>query len=205
MTKDMIRYDLLTQDALRGVVRRVLGDVARTGLPGDHHFFIAFATDYPGVRVSQRLAAQYPHEMTIVLQHQFWDLAVTEHAFEVGLSFSGAPERLLVPFDAITQFFDPSANFGLKFEPMRDEAPAETPAPTKPIAAVPPADNKPAPAKKAGPRGAGTEPTAVPPQSVPRVRSGKAETAKQEPPPDEPDPPANGGATVVRLDRFRKK
>ena len=114
--KDLIRYDLLVQDALKGVVRKVLIDAARTGLPGEHHFYISFQTDFPGVRLSNRLREKYPQEMTIVLQHQFWDLNVTEHTFEVGLSFSGVPERLLIPFDALTGFFDPSVQFGLKFD-----------------------------------------------------------------------------------------
>src|SRR5947209_10556774 len=113
MAVDHIRYDLLAQEALRGVVRRVLADAARKGLPGDHHFFVEFDTRAPGVRVSERMRAQYPQEMTIVLQHQFWDLAVAEHAFEVGLSFNGIAERLVVPFDAIKGFFDPSVQFGL--------------------------------------------------------------------------------------------
>jgi hypothetical protein len=114
--KDLIRYDLLVQDALKGVVRKVLIDAGKDGLPGEHHFYISFRTDFPGVRVSNRLREKYPQEMTIILQHQFWDLAVTEHAFEVGLSFSGIPERLLIPFEALTGFFDPSVQFGLKFD-----------------------------------------------------------------------------------------
>ncbi len=116
MPQDLIRYDLLVQDALKGVVRKVLTDAAERGLPGDHHFYVSFRTAEPGLRMSQRLREKYPEEMTIILQHQFWDLAVTEHAFEVGLSFSGIPERLLIPFDALTGFFDPSVQFGLKFE-----------------------------------------------------------------------------------------
>jgi hypothetical protein len=116
MAEDLIRYDILAQDALRGVVRKVLSEVSRTGLPGEHHFFISFMTRAPGVRVSSRLLQQYPEEMTIVLQHQFWDLTVTEHAFEVGLSFSGVPERLLVPFTALKGFLDPSVQFGLQFD-----------------------------------------------------------------------------------------
>ncbi len=121
MPEDLIRYDILAQDALRGVVRKFLSEVAKTGLPGEHHFYITFETRAPGVRISSRMLAQYPEEMTIVLQHQFWDLAVTEHAFEVGLSFNGVPERLLVPFTAIKGFVDPSVQFGLQFE----TAPAE--------------------------------------------------------------------------------
>ena len=115
--QDLFRYDLLVKEALRSVVRRVLTLAAREGLPGEHHFYITFQTNYPGLRLSTRMRERYPDEMTIVLQHQFWDLAVNEHNFEVGLSFSGVPERLLIPFDAITGFFDPSVQFGLKFEP----------------------------------------------------------------------------------------
>jgi hypothetical protein len=126
MAEDHIRYDILAQDALRGVVRKVLSEVVRTGLPGDHHFFIKFATKAPGVRISSRLLKEYPEEITIVLQHQFWDLTVTEHAFEVGLSFNGVPERLLVPFTALRGFFDPSVQFGLQFERTVAKADGET-------------------------------------------------------------------------------
>src|SRR6516165_86427 len=121
MATDLIRYDLLVQDALRSVVRKVLTDAARDGLPGDHHFYITFKTASPGVRLSSRMREKYPDEMTIILQHQFWDLSVTEQAFEVGLSFKNIPEMLLIPFDAVTGFFDPSVQFGLKFE-LENEA-----------------------------------------------------------------------------------
>ena len=135
MAEDLIRYDILAQDALRGVVRKVLSEVARTGLPGEHHFYVTFSTHAPGVRVSSRLLSQYPEDMTIVLQHQYWDLSVTEHAFEVGLSFNGIPERLLVPFTALKGFVDPSVQFGLQFEVM-SRAPAETAnLPAQPLAA----------------------------------------------------------------------
>ena len=113
MSKDVLRYDLMVQEALKGVVRKILAEAARDGLPGEHHFYITFRTVAPGVRLSQRLREKHPDEMTIVLQHQFWDLNVSDHAFEVGLSFSGVPERLLIPFDAVTTFFDPSVQFGL--------------------------------------------------------------------------------------------
>jgi hypothetical protein len=116
MPNDLIRYDLLVQDALCGVVKKVLGEAAREGLPGDHHFYITFRTQAPGVRLSTRMREQYPEEMTIILQHQFENLSVNDHAFEVGLSFKGIPEMLLIPFDALTGFFDPSVQFGLKFE-----------------------------------------------------------------------------------------
>ena len=114
--RDFIRYDLMVQDALRGVVRKVLMDAAVQGLPGDHHFFISFRTKAPGVKVSTRLQERHPEEMTIVLQHQFWDLIVSETGFEVGLSFGGVAEKLIVPFDAMTGFWDRSVDFGLKFE-----------------------------------------------------------------------------------------
>lgn len=116
MAEDQIRYDILTQEALRGVVKKVLGEVARTGLPGDHHFFISFVTQAPGVRISQRLIAQYDSEMTIVLQNQFWDLKATDAGFEVGLSFDGQNETLYIPYSALKGFFDPSVQFGIQFE-----------------------------------------------------------------------------------------
>src|SRR5665213_713816 len=116
MATDHIRYDVLARDALRGVLRRVLTDAAEHGLPGEHHFFITFLSTADGVKLSPRLLAQYPEEMTVILQHQFWDLTVLEDRFEVGLSFGGIPERLVVPFNSIKSFFDPSVQFGLQFE-----------------------------------------------------------------------------------------
>ncbi|HWV96185.1 MAG TPA: ClpXP protease specificity-enhancing factor SspB [Xanthobacteraceae bacterium] len=116
MATDHIRYDVLARDALRGVLRQVLTDVAENGLPGDHHFYITFLSKAEGVKISPRLLGQYPEEMTIILQHQFWDLVVTPDRFEVGLSFGGVPERLVVPFSAIKSFLDPSVQFGLQFE-----------------------------------------------------------------------------------------
>ena len=133
MATDHIRYDVLARDALRGVLRRVLTDAAEHGLPGEHHFFITFLSTADGVKLSPRLLAQYPEEMTIILQHQFWDLVVTEDRFEVGLSFGGIPERLVVPFAAIKSFLDPSVQFGLQLEPS--EPAAETP--TAKLPAVP--------------------------------------------------------------------
>ncbi|HWA19035.1 MAG TPA: SspB family protein [Devosia sp.] len=145
MAQDHIRYDILTQEALRGVVRKVLAEVAKTGLPGEHHFFISFLTKAPGVKLSQRLLEQYPEEMTIVLQNQFWDLKVSEGGFEVGLSFDDKPETLVIPFPAIKGFFDPSVQFGLQLNgaqalPTEDEMaeskdseapPVPLPAPTE--------------------------------------------------------------------------
>src|SRR6266571_3150030 len=118
--------------ALRGGVRRVLVDVARNGLPGEHHFYVTFDTNAPGLKISERLKAEHPEEMTIVLQHQFWDLAVTDQAFEVGLSFKGIPERLVIPFEAVKGFFNPSVQFGLQFETLAASEPEAAPAPAEP-------------------------------------------------------------------------
>jgi hypothetical protein len=155
MATDHIRYDVLARDALRGVLRRVLTDAAEHGLPGDHHFYITFLSTADGVKLSPRLLAQYPDEMTIILQHQFWDLVVTEDRFEVGLSFGSIPERLVVPFSSIKSFLDPSVKFGLQFEPSDAEEekpatslPAVSAATALPIpAAEPAAEDKDEPAK----------------------------------------------------------
>ena len=145
MATDHIRYDVLARDALRGVLRRVLTDAAEHGLPGEHHFYITFLSRADGVKLSPRLLAQYPDEMTIILQHQFWDLVVTEDRFEVGLSFGGIPERLVVPFAAIRSFLDPSVQFGLQFEPS-DAVPVQ---PASKLPAVPASAPSPAPAEPA--------------------------------------------------------
>ncbi len=116
MAEDLMRYDQLAQNALRGVVRDALRKIQRTGLPGEHHFYIAFNTKYPGVGLSPRIAERYPREMTVVLQHQFWNLTITEDRFEVELSFDNIPEKLIIPFNAIKGFLDPSVQFGLQFE-----------------------------------------------------------------------------------------
>jgi hypothetical protein len=121
MPEDLMRYDLLAQNALKGVVREALRIAATTGLPGDHHFYIAFNTKHPGVRLSEKIAQRYPREMTIVLQHQFWNLNIHEDWFEVELSFDNVPEHLVIPFDAVKGFLDPAVQFGLQF----DSAPAE--------------------------------------------------------------------------------
>jgi hypothetical protein len=122
MPDDLMRYDVLTQEALRGVVKAALKIAAKSGLPGEHHFFVAFNTSAPGVRLSERLRQRYPREMTIVLQHQYWNLAVREDEFEVELSFNDVPEKLVIPFRAIKGFLDPSVQFGLQFEAMSDSA-----------------------------------------------------------------------------------
>jgi hypothetical protein len=177
MATDHIRYDMLARDALRGVLRKVLSDAAAHGLPGEHHFFITFLSNAEGVKLSPRLLAQYPQEMTIILQHQFWDLVVTEDRFEVGLSFGGIPERLTVPFGAIKSFLDPSVQFGLTFEPAEGATASEAPATNLPATPAPSAVAVPAPAPAASESG---EPAA------------------------QPEKPSEG-AEVVRLDRFRKK
>jgi uncharacterized protein len=193
MAVDHIRYDMLAQEALRGVLRTVLTDVAKNGLPGEHHFYVTFDTRAPGVRLPPRMRTQYPEEMTIVLQHQFWDLNVDEDSFEVGLSFGGVPERLAVPFAAVKSFFDPSVQFGLQFEEVGPEG-AESG--TKPA---------PAAAKKGG--GTRRPPAEQKPRTTPGITAVPA-PANPEPAAsnehNEPDKPGGGGE-VVRLDRFRKK
>ena len=228
MPVDHIRYDLLTQQALRAVVRRVLADVAKVGsLPGEHHFYVTFDTRAAGVKMSPRLREQYPEDMTIVLQHQFWDLIVTDSYFEVGLSFNGISERLHVPLEAIKGFFDPSVQFGLQFEIAADldaapkeiaEKPAEEAKPAKPrrrpVEAEPeaPAAIGPATPAKLAPA---KEPTKAEPAKDPAKAEKKDEPAKpalvgakdgakDKNESDKPDKPS-GGAEVVRLDRFRKK
>ena len=198
MPTDHIRYDLLAQEALRGMVHRLLVDAAKNGLPGEHHFYISFDTRAPGVRISPRLREKYPEEMTIVLQHQFWDLIVGEDAFEVGLSFGGVPERLGVPLAAVKGFFDPSVQFALQFEvsaaeASHDEAPAatnvETPE-TKPRRAT---------RSKSGKATSPATPPAAPEVPAPSELFGDSVEPK-----DKPARPTGGGE-VVRLDRFRKK
>jgi hypothetical protein len=199
MAVDHIRYDILAQEALRGLVRKVLAETAKNGLKGEHHFNISFATGAPGVRLPDRLREQYPDEMTIVLQYQFWDLKVGSEAFEVGLSFGGVPERLTVPFEAVTSFVDPSVQFALQFQAIpedgagaagptaardgSDKGERPKPRPRRPARHAAP----PAPAA-AQPAAAGPAPASLP---APAAASG-----------DKPDKP---GAEVVRLDRFRKK
>jgi uncharacterized protein len=189
MAVDHIRYDILAQEALRGVVHTVLVDTAKNGLPGDHHFYITFETRADGVRLPPRLLAQFPDVMTIVLQHQFWDLVVTDTGFEVGMSFGGIPERLAVTFAAIKEFVDPSVPFGMKFESLAEPA-AEATGPTTSAAA-------PDAAPAAEPKPTRTAPAIA---AVPQTTSPTTEAPSD----DEPHTPAGGGE-VVRLDRFRKK
>ena len=200
MATDLIRYDLLYQDAMRGIVRKVLADAAREGLPGEHHFFVSFRTHGPGVRLSARLRKQYPDTMTIVLQHQFWGLSVSDQAFDVGLSFQGEAETLHVPFDALVGFFDPSVDFGLK---IMLESEAELEAGKTPAVKLVEPDSKSArigesaqAAEKAKPRGSGTEPVVVDPTR--RIEDQPAAEEK-------PAAAQSGEAKVVSLETFRKK
>ena len=189
MATDHIRYDVLARDALRGVLRKVLTDAAAHGLPGEHHFFITFVSKAEGVKLSPRLLAQYPEEMTIILQHQFWDLRVSDDHFEVGLSFNGIPERLVVPFDSIKGFFDPSVQFGLQFETAEEKAAANTSG----------AEKAATPAAEAGAANAEGEPV--------KSESDTSESAKSEQgkPGTDPEIKPAQGADIVRLDKFRKK
>ncbi len=184
MATDLIRYDLLVQDALRSVVRKVLADTARAGLIGDHHFNIAFKTQAPGVVVPAAVKTRFPDEMSIILQHEFWDLVVTQDAFEVNLNFSRKPERLVVPFNSITGFTDPSVPFGFKLEPRAPE-----PAAARAPAAAGIRESAPAPAA------AKTAPV-KPPSGAAAAKSGQR--------PEKPAEPA-GEAKVVSIDAFRKK
>jgi len=195
MPDDHIRYDLLAQQALRGVVRTVLADVAKKGLPGEHHFKITFNTAAPGVRLSDRLRAQYPETMTIILQHQFWDLAVGERAFEVGLAFGGISERLAVPFDSIVAFYDPAVQFGFQFEAIEAAAGERGDAAKDAAKAAPAREDKSAQKPAALPPGK----SAASKKSEPAAPSGATE------PPSGGDDKPGGGGEVVRLDRFRKK
>jgi hypothetical protein len=189
MAEDHIRYDILAQEALRGVMRKVLIEVARTGLPGNHHFFITFLTGAPGVRISSRLKERYPEQMTIVVQFQYWDLKVTDTGFEVGLSFSDVPEKLEIPFSAVRGFYDPSVNFELEFD-VKPVEPATAPVEAAPMlkAVDNTAESKPAKAPKAASRKKAEEPPAI-------------EPVEEQPEDDAP----KAGADVVSLDAFRKK
>jgi len=189
MPEDLIRYEALVLDALRGVVRSVLQRVLKRGVPGDHHFFITFDTQAPGVGLSKRLKDQYPQEMTIVLQHQFWDLAVTDDRFEVRLSFNNIPERLVIPFGAVRIFQDPSVHFALALRSPEAEAGE---ADEKPDSGTP---LLPAPESGAAP-------------VVPNQNQGQLDreiVASASPDNEDEAPEERHTAEVVSLDKFRKK
>ena len=191
MVQDLIRYDILAQEALRGVIRKVLAEVAKAGLPGNHHFSITFLTGAPGVRISTRLKEKYPEQMTIVLQHQFWDMNVTDQLFEVGLSFGDIPEKLVIPFSAVRGFYDPSVNFELEFDvaavqPTSDNDEDHNIAPIEmmPVETAPEKPEKPK---------AKSRKTAAEKQAAAAKDNAEGE--------DTPKPSAD----VVSLDAFRKK
>ncbi len=192
MATDLIRYDLLVQDALRSVVRKVLADAARNGLIGEHHFNIAFKTRAPGVVVPAAIRQRFPEEMSIILQHEFWDLAVTQESFEVSLNFSRKPERLTVPFDAITGFTDPSVPFGFKLEPRHADEPRQEPQPRRTPAPASRPEAAPAPATpKSGALRPAPERASQKPAEAPLAAEKSTGPA--------------GEAKVVSIDAFRKK
>jgi hypothetical protein len=232
MSTDLIRYDLQVQDALRSVVRKVLADAARDGLPGEHHFYITFRTPAPGVKMSTRLREQYPEEMTIILQYQFWDLKVEDSFFEVGLHFKNVPERLHVPFDAVSGFYDPSVQFGLKFEAQGEETDEFDEEDEDTILGPVANPQRSGETGKPKLRGAGSEPDVVPakgPSSLPAPGpeakpwgseklaarekpegGGKPSTIKDKlaakgPASDKASPPSKEESKVVSIDAFRKK
>ncbi|MGI9386964.1 MAG: SspB family protein [Methyloligellaceae bacterium] len=183
MTGDQIHYEELAQEALRSVIRKVLQRVETGGLPGDHHFYVAFNTQADGVIISKRLKEHYPDEMTIVLQHQFWDLKAEESFFEIRLSFNNIPERLVVPYDAINVFFDPSVPYGLQFgtsDAANDDDRVE--------AVLPGIISDP------------DQVSALPTLHEPPVDDVKVES--EEPPKQDGE---SGSAEIVELDTFRKK
>jgi hypothetical protein len=229
-----IDYEALAQDAMRSVVRNVLTRVAKTGLPGEHHFYVAFNTQAPGVTISKRLKEKYPAEMTIVLQHRFWDLIVSEERFEVKLTFDSIPERLVVPFRAVKVFFDPSVPYGLQFEQselgsetarrlggdaggegmpdMSTVARNDGPVPVRTNIDKQRRERAPRRSKPEKPVEVGHDNTADvrPPaaSSPPRAVTAKPQAISDRGKPAETDTksdsPAEGGK-VVRLDQFRKK
>ncbi len=229
-----IDYEGLAQEAMRGVVRQVLLRTARSGLAGDHHFYISFDTGAPGVSLSKRLKERYPHEMTIVLQHRFWDLAVSDDRFEVKLAFDGIPERLIVPFSAIKVFFDPSVRFGLQFEdPGAGSEPRSMGGAVEGIAprgarvgharkssrgsrkpqAVDKSGLQPTPPSEDAAEGAEPpSPAAGTTDSAPLAATASAEASASaeeaghaEGSNDQAAPQKPGGAEIVSLDKFRKK
>lgn len=209
-----IDYEALAQDAMRGVVRTVLERTAKTGLPGEHHFYISFDTLAPGAVLSKRLREKYPGEMTIVLQHRFWDLIVNEDRFEVKLTFDGIPERLVIPFKSIKVFFDPSVRYGLQFEGPDDDAQSTPNVPLgghgAPIGAVglmavpgPEDSLRLAPGDADAPTPSEQATAEFPADG----RNTEAEAAKSDAEDADTDEADEGGssAEIVSLDAFRKK
>jgi hypothetical protein len=206
MSNDLIRYDLQVQEALRGVVRKVLVDTARDGLPGEHHFYITFRTQSPGVKMSNRLREQYPEEMTIILQYQFWDLKVEESFFEVGLHFKNVPELLRVPFDAVSGFYDPSVQFGLKFEAQGEESDEFEDDDEETI--VGPVANPQRPVAETAKqklRGAASEPDMIPAKIAEKSASAREKPEKDKAARQDTNEAPKEESKVVSIDAFRKK
>lgn len=201
MSGDSIDYQRLVEDALRDVVRRVLADVAEQGLPGDHHFYIAFRTGHPGVVMPRSLRDLYPEEMSLILQHQFWGLAVNDDGFAIELSFSGSRQRLEIPFAALTMFADPSAELALRFMPRVPGATAATAASaaTSATAASPAATRAAAAAAAASPTGGDIADMAAP-QPPPSGTAGGAAPVSSPSTGRRPGP-----GEVIRFDPSRRK
>lgn len=200
MAEDHIRYDILVQDALRSVIRKILSEVAKTGvLPGNHHFFITFSTEAPGVRISSRLKEKYPDQMTIVLQYQFWDLKVTDAGFEVTLSFSDVAEKLEVPFTAVRGFYDPSVNFELEFDVQMSEADTEG-AEVMTLTNAEHADGA-----KDTPASGNDDSDTPKPRKPAAAKTKKASADKPDDGEQADDEEGKPSADVVSLDSFRKK
>ena len=193
-----INYELLVEDSLRTVVRGALAIVQEYGLPGECHFYITFRTQAPGVEMDEVLKNGNPHEMTIVLQHQFWDLTVEEDQFSVGLSFSGVQHNLVIPFSAITHFTDPSVGFGLQFsDPNDKQQTSENESPDKPVLLRDVSAEDTAEAESSEP------PTSGAPSS--EDKSSPAVNRATEPDDDNPEQSSEAAsAEIVSLDRFRK-
>ena len=209
MSEDLIRYDVLAQEALRGVVKKIIGEVSRTGLPGEHHFYVSFATKFPGVRLSNRMREKYPEEMTIVIQHQYWDLEAHENEFEIGLSFNDIPEKLSVPYASIKGFFDPSVQFGLQFDADDDASDNKSP-PTSinAIASIgeftaASENDETGEASKAAPSAKQKAKKKPKTKAAVEKQSGDSDAQKSSDTSKGEDQPAS--AEVVSLDSFRKK
>jgi hypothetical protein len=188
MSQDLMNYDQMTQLALRGVVRDAIRRVIREdGLPGAHHFYITFLTRYAGVEIDEGLAKKYPEEITIVLEHQFWDLNAYADEFEVTLKFGGIPKYLKVPYHAITRFHDPSVGFALQFDAPEEIDPAANSVDKLRPVTKTSTDTVPATDKKSS-----------------KLR-GKSKVPKKPSKTDAPDKPDDDGSKVVSLDAFRKK
>ena len=198
---DRFHYDALVDDALRSVVRRVLTQVADKGLPGSHHFYISFRSNDPGVALPEYLRAKYPEEMTIVLQHQYWDLIVKPESFEVTVSFNKQQERIKVPFAALSAFVDPSVRFGLQFDRKdKDKAPekAETAQQPTPL----PAPEKRPPLSGPAPADAKSDMHKSDMHKADTHKSNVQTTDEAKPADGKPEDPAS---KIVKLDQFRKK